>query len=93
MSNTRKQSPTRKTREVLPMSEAIVKYAKAKNIGSTDKAGKAMRSRIRSLLGNEDTRAGFVKAWPALNDRSKGDRYNEIPVNVLDGLVSGSFNK
>lgn len=89
-----KASRTRKPKaETLPMTQAIVQYAKAKNIASTDRAGKAMRSRIRAILGNEDARDAFVKAWPALADRSKGDRYNEIPVAAFDGLVNSTFTK
>jgi hypothetical protein len=90
--NAPKNTP-RKTREEMPMSEAIVKYASAKNIGNADKAGKAMRSRIRSLLADDDARSAFVKAWPALDGRSKGDRYNTIPVAAFEGLVNGDFRK
>lgn len=90
MSATKKQSTQSKT---LNMSAAIAQYAKAKDMTNLDKAGKAFRSRVRALRSDEQTRNAIEKDWPALRNRSKGDRYNEVPRVALERIVSGAYTQ
>lgn len=78
--------------KTLPMSSAIAAFAQSKEMTNLDKAGKALRSRIRALRSDEQTRSALEKDWPAVANRSKGDRYNEIPRVALDGILSGKYS-
>jgi len=71
--------------KTVPLSQVIVGFAKTRNLSDTTKAGKILRSSIRSNFPHLQEKYG----WPSEQKQNRdGNRYEPMPESLATEIVT-----